>query len=62
MLFNTILMEVWRKMVSYLTLRKQESPTGEEKSFNLKAMHTINKISLLMFLVGMIVLLVRWLG
>ena len=55
-------MEVWRKMVSYLTLRKQESPTGEEKSFNLKAMHTINKISLLMFLVGMIVLLVRWLG
>lgn len=53
-------MEVWKKIVSYVTFRKQESPTGEEKSFNLKAMHTINKISLFMFLIAMVVLIFRW--
>ena len=53
-------MEVWKKIVSYLTFRKQESPTGEEKSFNLKAMHTINKISLFMFLLALIFLCFKW--
>ena len=53
-------MEVWKKIVSYVTFRKQESPTGEEKSFNLKAMHTINKISLFMFLIAIVVLIFRW--
>lgn len=55
-------MEVWRKMLSYLSLKKQESPDGKEKSFNLKAMHAINKISIFVFLFGLIVLLIRWLG
>lgn len=53
-------MEVWRKLISYLTFKKQESPNGEEKSFNLKAMHTINKISILMFFGAMIFILLRW--
>ncbi len=57
-----MLMEVWRKMLSYLSFKKQESPNGEETSFNLKAMHAINKISIFMFLFGMVVLLIRWLG
>lgn len=52
-------MEVWRKIVSYLSLRKQESPDGNPPSFNLRAMHTINKISILMFLVGLVILLVK---
>lgn len=47
-------------MLSYLSLKKQESPTDEEPSFNLKAMHTINKISILMFLGAIILLFVRW--
>lgn len=52
-------MEVWKKIVSYLTFKKQESPNGEEKSFNLKAMHTINKISLFMFLLAVIYFIVK---
>jgi len=55
-------MEVWRKMLSYISFKKQPTHEGQENSFNLKAMHIINKISILMFLVAMIVLIVRWLG
>ncbi len=54
-------MEVWQKILSYLSLKKQDHPNGKETSFNLKAMHTINRISIFMFLFGIIVLLIRWL-
>ena len=47
-------MEVIKKIVGYLTFRKD---TGEG-SF-LKSMHFINKLSILMFLVAMIVLFVK---
>lgn len=54
-------MEIWRKIVSYLSFKKQEAPGEEpEMSFNLKAMHTINKISLLMFIGALIFLFVKW--
>ena len=59
-LYKYKVMEVWRKLISYLSFKKQESPTGEETSFNLKAMHTINKISILMFVGAIILLFVRW--
>ena len=47
-------MEIIKKIVGYLTFRKD---TGEG-SF-LKSMHVINKISILMFLVAMVVLVVK---
>jgi hypothetical protein len=34
--------------------------TGEKKDFSLKAMHTINKIAILMFLICLIVILKRY--
>lgn len=54
-------MEVWRKILSYLTFKKQ--PTAEGSSgFNLRTMHTINKISIFMFLMGLIILAFKLLG
>jgi hypothetical protein len=56
-------MEVWRKFISYITFRKQHDDTTEaSSSLNLKAMHTINKISILMFLVGLVILAVKLFG
>ncbi|MFN5217531.1 MAG: DUF6728 family protein [Sphingomonadales bacterium] len=45
-----------KKLVSYLTFRKQEGPS----SSYLKMMHGINRISILMFLVAVVVMLVRF--
>ena len=55
-------MEVWRKIVSYLTFKKQAAPANGTNGFNLRAMHTINKISIFMFLVGLVVLVIKMLG
>ena len=52
--------DVWKKIVSYLSFRKQESPDGEPLSFNLRAMHTINKISILMFILALILLFFKF--
>jgi hypothetical protein len=52
-------MEVWRKILSYITFKKQEAPADGSNGFNLRAMHTINKISILMFLVGMVILAIK---
>ena len=48
--------EVWKKFASYLSFRRQKSPDGEPISFNLKAMHVINKISIFMFIVALVII------
>ena len=54
-IYNTIYkMEVLKKIWGYMTFRKN---TGEG-SF-LKSMHIINKISIFMFLIAMIILVVK---
>jgi hypothetical protein len=45
-----------KKLISYLTFRKQDGP----QSSYLKMMHGINRISILMFLMAIIVMLVRF--
>jgi len=45
-----------RKFISYLTFRKQDGP----KSSYLSMMHGINRISILIFLVAVVVMLVRF--
>jgi hypothetical protein len=50
-------MEVLNKLWSYLTFRKPEE--GAPSSFNLKVMHGINKISILMFLAGILFVIIR---
>lgn len=52
-------MEVWRKILSYVTFKKQSAPANGSDGFNLRAMHTINKISILMFLVGLVILVIK---
>jgi hypothetical protein len=50
-------MEIWKKILGYITFRKRDP--DEPNSFNLRMMHGINKISILMFLAGMIYLVIR---
>jgi hypothetical protein len=54
---NVHLIMVFKKIWNYLTFkREKDSPSN----FNLKMMHGINKISLFMFLVAIIVMLFRF--
>ena len=47
---------IFNKFISYLTFRKQEGP----KSSYLKMMHGINRISIIMFLIAVVVMMVRF--
>jgi len=49
-------MEVWRKIWGYLTFKKNKSGDG---NINIRMMHGINKISILLFTVGLMVLLIK---
>jgi hypothetical protein len=49
---------MWRKFLSYITFWKKSQ--NKTDSFNLRVMHGINRISILMFLVAMIVLIIRF--
>jgi hypothetical protein len=48
-----------KKFVSYITFWKKPAP-GDPHSFNLKMMHGINKISILMFLIGVIIMIIKF--
>jgi hypothetical protein len=52
---------IFKKMLHYinpLTLfKKDENKSG----INLKLMHGINRISIFMFLIGLIILVIKWL-
>lgn len=49
---------MWRKFLSYITFwRKGQNKT---ENFNLRVMHGINRVSILMFLIALIVLIVRF--
>lgn len=53
-------MGVLSKIWSYLRFWKpQESPTDAPSPFNLRAMHTINKISILMGLIALVVIIIK---
>jgi hypothetical protein len=51
-------MEVLKKIFGYVNVFKKPDPNAPS-SFNLKVMHGINRISILMFLVCVIILIVR---
>lgn len=53
-------MEFFRKIGSYLSMRRQVGDDGQPVNFNLRAMHTINKISIFMFLAAMVLILVKF--
>jgi len=49
---------MWKKFVSYILFWRKPDPDSPS-SFNLKVMHGINKISILMFLIALIVIISR---
>ena len=44
------------EVLSYFFRKKDEN---QPQNFNIRAMHTINKISILMFLVGIVMLIIK---
>ena len=47
---------IFKKIWSYLTFQKQEG----ERNLNTRLMHGMNRVSLLMFAVALVVILVRF--
>jgi len=48
---------MWQQILTYFYLRKRNP--NDPKNITVKAMHGMNRISLFMFLVALIVMLVR---
>jgi len=48
---------VWNQILTYLYIRKRDP--NAPKDINIKMMHGMNRISLFMFLVAIIVMIVR---
>lgn len=48
---------IWKQLLTYLYLRKRDA--GEPKNINIKMMHGMNRISLIVFLIGVIVMIIR---
>jgi hypothetical protein len=49
-------MGVFGKILSYITFRKQNV---DKRDYNLKMMHGINRISIFMFLLAVIIMIIR---
>jgi hypothetical protein len=54
---KSIFMEVLKKIWGYLTLKKRNP--DDPNTFNLRMMHGINKISILMFVIGITYVVIR---
>ncbi|WNJ16075.1 DUF6728 family protein [Pontibacter sp. G13] len=50
-------MEVWKKIWGYITFKKADPDAPS--SFNLKVMHGINRISLLMFFIAVTAYIIK---
>ena len=51
---------ILKKILSYLSFKKKAPEEGEEKpNFNLRMMHGINRISIIMFLIGIIFVILK---
>jgi hypothetical protein len=48
---------MWKQILTYFYLRKRDA--NEPRDINVKMMHGMNRISLIMFLIAIIVMLVR---
>ena len=48
---------IWKQLLTYLYLRKRDA--SELKNINIKMMHGMNRISLIVFLIGVIVMIIR---
>jgi len=48
---------IWQQVLTYFYLRKRDA--SEPRNLNIKFMHGMNRISLFMFLIAIIVMIVR---
>lgn len=48
---------IWKQILTYFYIRKRDP--GELRNVNIKMMHGMNRISLIMFLIAIIVMLIR---
>ena len=48
---------MWKQILTYFYLRKRDP--NEPRNINIKMMHGMNRISLLMFLVAVVIMIVR---
>jgi hypothetical protein len=48
---------VWNQILTYLYIRKRDP--NDPRNINIKMMHGMNRISLFMFLIAIIVMIVR---
>ncbi len=48
---------IWKQILTYFYLRKRDP--NEPRNVNIKMMHGMNRISLILFLIAIIVMLVR---
>ncbi len=48
---------MWKQLLTYFYLRKRDA--SEPKNVNIKMMHGMNRISILLFLIAIIVMIVR---
>ncbi|MCC7533906.1 MAG: hypothetical protein IT246_08205 [Bacteroidia bacterium] len=51
---------VWSKILSYLMFWKNEPTTDSKSSFSMRAMHRINRISVLIFIFAILYLAVKY--
>lgn len=47
----------WRQILTYLYLRRREP--GEPRNLNIKFMHGMNRISIILFLIALIIMIIR---
>ncbi len=50
---------IFQKFMSYLLFFRKNKTNGQKPNFNLRAMHFINKISILMFILGILFLIAK---
>ncbi len=50
-------MSVWRKLLAYITFNSKEN--ASKGNANLFLMHGINRISIFMFLIAVVIIIVR---
>jgi len=51
---------IWRQVLTYFYIRKRDP--GDPKNINITMMHGMNRISLFLFLIAIIVMIVRLIG
>lgn len=60
MIFHNFMLmtnSIWKQILTYFYIRKRDA--DEPRNINIKMMHGMNRISLIMFLVAIIVMLIR---